>query len=253
MSEAPVSMVERIVLILKAFEGSQASRLNLGEIATLTNLPKSSTFRILQQLVDARLVEREDKDYRLGLGIFELGSLFPHRNKIVAYAKPYMQELSAGGRFVAHLAMIDGTEVVYLDKIGGRFAGSLPSRIGGRFTAHKTAVGKSILALANPIQLDNYLEEMFVKKNDTQGMQKLQDEIVKIRQLNYATERNEAVEGVACVAAPIPHGNGTMAAISICGPAEHISEEKLRGNIRVAATAISRGIAFKSPRGRNAA
>jgi DNA-binding IclR family transcriptional regulator len=239
---APVAMVDRIVVILKSFEGSNGSRLNLAEISALAGLPKSSTFRILQQLVAARLVERDGKDYRLGLGIFELGSLFPHRNMIVSQSKPFLQELSAGGRLVAHLAMLDGTEVVYLDKIGGRFAGQLPSRIGGRFTAHRTAVGKAILAHADIVSANRYFEKMFIAREDAEGLYRLHSEMTKIRQFGYSQEHDEAVSGISCVGASIMHGNQAIAAISICGPTEHINVARLQSNVRVAAITISRGL-----------
>lgn len=233
-------MVERVVLILQCFEDSHGFPLNLADVADLTGLPKSSTFRILQQLVDARLVERDEMEYRLGLGIFELGSLFPHRNEVVSHARAYMQELSSGGRFVAHLAILDGTEVVYLDKVGGAFAGRLPSRIGGRFTAHRTAVGKAILAQAGRGPVKHYFDKMFIERDDPVGLRRLQNDILQVRKLGYASEHGEAVAGVSCVAAAITNGDSAIAAISICGPSEHLDVERLRNRVRIAATCISR-------------
>ena len=165
---------------------------------------------------------------------------------IVARAKPFLQELSAGGRLVAHLAMLDGTEVVYLDKIGGRFAGQLPSRIGGRFTAHRTAVGKSILANSDIVSANRYFEKMFIERQDPTGLFRLQKEMATIRQSGYADEHGEAVSGISCVAASIMHGGHAIAGVSICGPSEHINVARLQSNVRVAAIAISRGLS-RSP------
>lgn len=241
MSEVPVSMVNRVVTILQAFEGDQA-RLSLAEIASASGLPRSSTHRILQQLVDARLIERIDREYRLGLGIFELGSLVPHRNRLVFAARPVMQKLSASGHVVAHLAVLDQREVVYLEKIGGVFAGTLPSRIGGRFDAHCTGVGKAILAHLTNTQLEQYLSlslEGHTASSITDS-EKLKNELDVIKQRGYATETGEAVQGVSCVAAPIFHGNLAVAAISICGPTQHLDPSKLRDHVRMAATSVAR-------------
>src|SRR5690625_838062 len=131
MSKLPVSMVHRVALILRAFEAGPP-HLTLAEISELTHLPKTSAFRILRQLVEAELLERCDGKFRLGLGLFELGSLVQHRDAIVTIARPYLQGLCVAGRFAAHLAILDAGEVVYLDKAGGSFAGGLPSRVRGR-------------------------------------------------------------------------------------------------------------------------
>lgn len=241
MSEIPVSMVSRVVTILQAFEGDQA-KFSLAEIATASGLPKSSTHRILQQLVDARLIERIGREYRLGLGIFELGSLVPHRNRLVFAARPVLQKLSASGHFVAHLAVLDRREVVYLEKVGGTFAGTLPSRIGGRLDAHCTGVGKAILAHLERVKLDQYLQDSLESRTESSitDSEKLLLELEIIKQQGYATETGEAVPGVSCVAAPILHGNEVIAALSICGPTPHLDVSKLRDHVRMAATSVSR-------------
>lgn len=243
MTQPPASMVDRVVVILRAFEGARG-HLSLGQVVALTKFPRSSAHRILQQLVAARLLGREGDNYHLGLGIFELGSLVSHRNAIVAAAKPIMHELSASGFNVVHLAMLDHNDVVYLEKVGGRLSGSLPSRIGGRLPAHCTGVGKAILAFSPP----NVVEAILERKLDSRTSatiaepEALRDELQRIKQAGYASDRGEAVPSVGCIAAPVFEFGTVTAAISVCGPVNEIDASRLRRSVQLAATEVSRRI-----------
>ncbi|MBV0893692.1 IclR family transcriptional regulator [Microbacterium sp. NC79] len=241
MSEtAPVSMVDRVVLILEAFQRGSAT-LSLADIAEVTRLPRSSTHRIVQQLLAARWLDRCEGGYRLGLGIFELGSLVADRNRIVTAARPFMQQLSAG-RYVVHVGMRDDRDVVYLDKVGGPFAGKLPSRIGGRLPAHCTGVGKAILAYSEPEVVDAYFSGGLEARtpHSLADPTLLRSALRKIRAVGLAFDLSEAVEGVECVAAPLFDTNGVCAAISVSGPTGHVDQQLLGRSVRMAAIAISR-------------
>ena len=151
MSEAPSSMVDRVVLILSIFERSSAEALTAGQISVRSGIPRSSVQRILQQLVSARWLKRHEDGYALGLRMFEIGSLVAHRSRITRAARPFIHELAERTGQVVHLAVLDQQDVVYLDKVASAFADrafadTLPSRVGGRLPAHCTAVGKALLA-----------------------------------------------------------------------------------------------------------
>src|SRR5579863_222454 len=145
MSEAPSSMVDRVVLILSIFERSSEA-LTGGQISVRSGIPRSSVHRILQQLVSARWLMRHEDGYALGLRMFEIGSLVAHRSRITCAARPVIHELAARTGQVVHLAVLDQQDVVYLDKVAGApadraptnrvvanraFADMLPSRVGG--------------------------------------------------------------------------------------------------------------------------
>ncbi len=78
--------------------------------------------------------------------LVELGSLAVHQDRLHRAAIPLLHELHRATGLVVHLAVLDGTDVVYLEKIGDRMAAAIPTRVGGRQPAHCTAVGKAILA-----------------------------------------------------------------------------------------------------------
>jgi DNA-binding IclR family transcriptional regulator len=98
-----------------------------------------SGHRVLSDMVAVRLLDRTDAGYHLGGHLFELGMRAWVERSLLEVAIPFLEELNAGIHETVHLGVLDGTDVVYLTKIGGRRQASAPSRIGGRMPAHCTA------------------------------------------------------------------------------------------------------------------
>ncbi len=147
--DLPPSMIERMTLVLSAFD-SRTSRLTLEEVTYRAQLPRSTVHRILLQLVRLNWVEHASFGYCLGRRALGLAGGDGGHSEIRAAAAPLLHELHMQTGMVVHLAVLDGAESVYLDKIGGRFASTLPSRVGGRGPAYSTAGGKSMLAWLDP-------------------------------------------------------------------------------------------------------
>ena len=243
MPAAPSSMTDRVVAILDIFEGS-AKALTIGQISVRTGLPRSSAHRILQQLVSARWVEHRDDGYALGLRMFEIGSLVVHHGRITDVARPFMQQLCGRTGHVVHLAVLDKRDVVYLEKVGGTFASSLPSRIGGRLPAHCTGVGKALLAYSPRAVVDQYLKAGLRRRTNASiaTPARMQAVLMNIRDVGYSTERDEAVPGVGCVAAPIFDLDSAVAAISICGPRDRVRADDFKCQVMETAAEISRSL-----------
>ena len=243
MSEAPSSMVDRVVLILSVFERSSEA-LTAGQVSVRSGIPRSSVQRILQQLVSARWLKRHDDGYALGLRMFEIGSLVAHRSRITSVARPIIRELRQRTGQVVHLAVLDQQDVVYLDKVGGAFADTLPSRVGGRFPAHCTAVGKALLAYSPQATVNEYLATGLRRRTlaSLATPAALEAAIAGIRSAGYAAERDEAVPGVACVAAPIRSFDEVVAAVSVCGPRDQVRAKELRPLVMWTAAEISRSL-----------
>src|SRR6202034_1086110 len=141
------AVIDRIALVLDAFDGP--GRLTLAQLVRRTGLPRSSAHRVLERLVQLRWLRRSGRDYELGMRLVELGSLAVHQDRLVRAAAPLLGELHRATGLVVHLAVLDGPDVVYLDKISDRALGATPTRVGGRQPAHCTAVGKAILAYSD--------------------------------------------------------------------------------------------------------
>ena len=249
MSEAPSSMVDRVVLILSIFERSSSEALTAGQISVCSGIPRSSVQRILQQLVSARWLKRHDDGYALGLRMFEIGSLVAHRSRITSAARPFIHELAERTGQVVHLAVLDQQDVVYLDKVGSAvadraFADTLPSRVGGRLPAQCTAVGKALLAYSPQATVNEYLATGLRRRTEASlaTPTALEAAMVSIRNSGYATERDEAVRGVACVAAPIRNFDEVVAAVSVCGPRDRMRAKDLPPLVMWTAAEISRSL-----------
>ncbi|WP_433608064.1 IclR family transcriptional regulator [Prescottella agglutinans] len=240
--ELPPSMVERMTLILDAFDG-RASRLTLEEVACRTQLPRSTVHRILDQLVRLNWVEHASFGYCLGRRALGLGGGDGGHSEIRAAAAPLLHELHMQTGMVVHLAVLDGSESIYLDKVGGRFASTLPSRVGGRGPAYSTAGGKSMLAWLDPERVDSLYEERLSRCTDRTitDISTLHQELNRIRQRRgLAFERGESVRGVACVGVAVRGHDGPVAGISLCGDARTAQLERVAPLVVDAAREVSR-------------
>ncbi|NKS77359.1 hypothetical protein GS539_15170, partial [Rhodococcus hoagii] len=105
---------------------------------------------------------------------------------------------------VVHLAVLDGAESVYLDKIGGRFASTLPSRVGGRGPAYSTAGGKSMLAWLDPERVDSLYEQRLAPCPDepSPASRRCIRNSTASAAARMAFESGESVRGVAASASP---------------------------------------------------
>lgn len=237
-TDSPIAVINRVNTLLDAFRGGD--HFTLSSLARRTGLPRSSTHRLLGQLVDAQWLQRSGNHYKLGMKIFELGSIAQHHNQVHQSALPVMHELARATGLVVHLAVLDGPDVVYLEKIGGGFGMALPSHVGGRMPAHRTAVGKARLAHTR-VGLDEHVDG--APGREVADPVRLRQELARVREQSVALDRDESVIGASCVAAVIGDGCRTVGAISVCGPTDHVTPTALAGPVRQAALHAWRRIA----------
>lgn len=235
--ETPSALIDRISLVLDAFEGP--GRLTLAQIVRRTGLPRSSAHRMLERLVRLRWLRRNRRDYELGMRLVELGSLAVHQDRLVRAAGPPLGELHRATGLVVHLAVLDGPDVVYLDKIADHALGAIPTRVGGRQPAHCTAVGKAMLAYGDN-EVD--LRVRKTKYSISTGSQ-LAAELAKVRAHGVAFEREESLLGFGCVAAPIGGPGAAVAAVSVCGPMNRMMfDQRMVAQVRMTAMHIWRNV-----------
>ena len=240
-----VSMIERMTLILDAFDVTTPT-LTLLEIVERTGLPRSTVHRILDQMIRLRWLAHSAGGYRLGMRTLELGGLTADHNEIRDEVSPLLHELSQRTGMVGHLAVLDGREVVYLDKAGGRFAASLPTRLGGRMPAHATALGKAMLATLEPPIAEAAFRTRMPRLTARTLCEPdaLHRELGQIRlRQGVAVDREEAVAGTACVAAPL-RGRGTPpAALSLTGRVDGMSFDRVARVVLEVAHEVGRALA----------
>ncbi|WP_285031632.1 IclR family transcriptional regulator [Mycolicibacterium sp. lyk4-40-TYG-92] len=232
----PSNVIDRVSRVLDAFDGP--GRLTLAQVVRRTGLPRSSAHRMLERLVMLRWLRRDGFDYELGVRLVELGNLALHQDRIHQAATPLLRDLHRATGLVVHLAVLNGPDVVYLEKIGDQLIAAIPTRIGGRQPAHCTAVGKAILAYSDSAVVD--LAKRRTRFSVATNAQ-LDAELDKVRAHGVAVEREESVRGFGCVAAPIGRVGEAVAAVSVCGPlAQMTFDRRLVTPVRITATAIWR-------------
>ncbi|WP_336883117.1 IclR family transcriptional regulator [Rhodococcus globerulus] len=206
-----------MTLILDMFEGS-ISRLTLEELTVATQLPRSTVHRILDQLIQLDWIRRGASGYRLGKRAMIFGDRYNAQAQIRAAASPLLHELQVQTGKVVHLSVLDGGDIIYLDKIGGRLAAAMQSQVGGRAPAHSTAGGKAMLAWLPPERIDSLYNNGLKRRTDRtiSDLTVLHLELNRIRRrYGLAFDQGEAMPGIACVGAAIRISDDPVAGISL--------------------------------------
>lgn len=243
------SMVGRMTRILDAFGRSETS-LTLEEVEGRTGLPRSTAHRILNQLIQLGWIARGDHGYSLGHRALRSGGGAHSWDELRMAAAPVLHRLQVHTRLVVHLGVLDGPEVVFLDKIGGAFAASLPSDVGTRWWLTSNGLGKSILAYLPPEGVQELLRDCpeHVDSAD-EGLTTVHCELNVIRRMRgIAFDRGGGMPGVGAVACVVRGPDGPVGAISVCGELKQMHLERLAPLVAMAAQHVSEAL-YPEPAG----
>jgi DNA-binding IclR family transcriptional regulator len=231
------SVLGRLVDILDAFDEMNQA-LTLNELTLRTGLPKSTVHRFAEQLRAVGWLERELSGYRVGMRLFEVGRLATRRSRLCEPALPHLQELALKTGLAAQLAILDDTEVVYLQCIRTGEV-HIPTREGGRMPAYCTGLGKAMLAFDEAASADVLSHDLERRtRNTIHSADTLERELCEIRERGVAFDRQESFDGLACVAAPLRSLGRAIGAISVAGPVELVEPKVLAPYVQQVAAAI---------------
>ena len=231
------TVLGRSAAIMEAFDGAQQV-LSLADLNKRTGLPKSTLHRLVDQLCQVGWLERDHGGYRVGLRMFEFGTLAVDGNRLHEAAFPHLQALASRTGLAAQLAILDHAEVVYLERI---VVGPirLPTRRGGRKPAYCTALGKAIAAYDDDAVREVTAAPMPRKTTQTiTEPAALRAELRRVREAGVAYDRGEAYEELVCVAAPIRSSGQAIAAVSVTGLAGRMRWSVMTEAVRGTAAAI---------------
>ena len=234
----------RAFRLLTAF-GPADTELSLAELCRRTGIPKSTAHRQLKELEGWDVVERTPGGFRLGMRLFELGQLAPRQRGLREAAMPFLADLLEATHETVHLAVPDGTDMVYVDKIDTRRAPALPSRVGGRMPSHCTAVGKAVLAFSPPDRVQAVLRTGLARRTPRTVVAPgiLLRQLAEVRRTGIAAEHEESEVGLSCVAAPVFDARSRpIAAISLSGRSSRFEAARLGPAVRTAALGLSRAL-----------
>lgn len=237
--------ITKALQILEAFREAGPA-LGVSDVARLVGMPKSTAFRVLSHLADSGYVERTGRFYVLGSRLFELGNAVQmcRRDGLRGLALPHLGELHATTGKVAHLAVLDGTDVVYLEKVHGLKAMDVDTVVGGRTPAACTALGKAMLAFSDRSAIGRVLEGGLVRRTaySHSDPARFLAELRWVNMERIAHDREENRLGLACTAAPIVIDGRAVGAISLSGAATRAEAPQLTAQLQRAAAAITAGL-----------
>jgi DNA-binding IclR family transcriptional regulator len=220
-------VLDRAVDILEAFLRI-GPELGVSEISRALGMTKATTHRLLTALKRRDLVSQDaaTRRYRLGIKLWELGSRATADFSWLERVKPYLERLTAEMGETAHLAILEESEILYVDKVETSRSLRMPSQVGRRNPAHSTALGKAMLAYLSDDVLTWILSRRPLSRATPATITDpttLRSELAKIRADGYAVDNEELEEGLRCVAAPVrDHHGRVIAAVSCAGPTSRL-------------------------------
>lgn len=206
------SVTSRVLAILAAFE-TGPSALSLSEIAIRAELPLPTAHRLVGELAAWGAMQRDDKGrYTIGLRLWEIAQ--NAERQLRETARPYLQDLFSMTQETTHLAVREGHEALYIDRIYSSKRVPRASRVGGRLPLHATAVGKVLLAYEEQWLREAYCQRQLEAPTARTHVDpsQLTAELESIRAAGYATTYEEVRPGSCSIAVPVIGRDGTAPA-----------------------------------------
>lgn len=244
------SVTARALQVLETFTPARPV-LRLADISRHSGLPLTTAHRLVKELTDWGALEREPGgDYRIGLRLWEIASLAPRGLGLREAALPYLSDLGQITRENVQLAVRDDLSVVYVERLAGRDAVRVLTRVGGRFALTPTGVGLVLLAYAPPEVQERALAQTLVRHTEKTlcSPEEVRRALAEVRRTGVAISDRQVTMDAVSIAAPV-HGpeNTVVAAVSVVAHADSVNPHAVAPLVQVAARGISRslGAAFR--------
>ncbi len=206
------SVTSKVLAMVAAFESSPGP-LTLTQLADAAEIPLPTAHRLVAELVQWGALERDDHGrYTIGMRLWEISQHGGRRLRDAA--RPFLNDLFSFTGETAHLAVRDGGEALYVDRVYSAKRVPRASRVGGRLPLHATAVGKVLLAYEDEWVRDGYMRQRLTAptRRTTTNPSRLAAELAGIREQGYATTYEEVRVGSCSIAVPVLTGPGTAVA-----------------------------------------
>ncbi|MCY0898660.1 MAG: IclR family transcriptional regulator [Firmicutes bacterium] len=205
--ESVVKSADRVVTVLSVL-AEVPTGLTFTDLLARLELPRSSLHALLQTLLQSRMIvyDGETKLYHYGPKVWELSMSYYHRIHLVPLAWPYLQEIRDRTNQTVQMAILDGSDILYVAKIESSHPLQLVSHVGSRLPAYATGLGKALLATLGPSALDRVLKGVTFQRftsNTVGSHDELVHELALTRERGYAVDHGEYSADVRCVAYPV--------------------------------------------------
>jgi len=230
--------------------------LSNAEISRKLEIPKSSASYILRTLEKQGYLHRDEESgkYRVGLKILSLSRGALSGIDVREVALPIMRHLMEKTNLTCHLAILDGPEAVYIEKVEPQGFIRMDTWVGRRMRVHATSVGKALVAHIPQPQLEKIISERAMEKRTAKTittLPRLLKELEKVRGQGYAVDDEENNIGARCVGAPIFNQQGLIeASIGLSGTINQVNAQtmlRILEALKDAARHISMQLGYRAP------
>lgn len=227
-----LSSVTSALQLLRVFSVEE-TELGISALAKELGVAKSTAHRLAVTLATEGFLEQnlENGRYRLGLALFELGTLVRRRMDVSTLGLPLLGALRDTTQEAVHLAMLAQTDIVYLYNLESSQAVGTRSYLGMRKPAFCTSEGRVLLGFAPPELTTAVMKEGLLKRTpntitDPKALIRILEEV---RTSGYALDDEESEIGMRGLAAPVRDASGkVIAAVGLSGPMQRLSKKELR-------------------------
>ncbi|WP_043737415.1 IclR family transcriptional regulator [Nocardia asiatica] len=235
------STVDRVLAVLSAFDDRHRV-LTLSELAARAGVPLSTAHRHVAAMVrGGALARRSDGRFTVGRLIWSLGLLAPAQTGLRQAAEPFLHDIYGATLATVHLAVREGEQVLYLDRLAGHASIPVVSRVGSKLPLHATGVGKVLLAHApEDVRLRVLGSLRRITPYTVVQASRLQEQLDRVVRDGYATTAEEMTLGACSVAVPIRNESEVVAALGIVVSNLARDRRRLAAALQVAAQGISR-------------
>jgi DNA-binding IclR family transcriptional regulator len=198
------------------------------ELANRLGHSKSTIHSHLRTLEEHHLVVREETQYRLSLRFLDVSSHVRDQFGNYDIIRNELENLAEETGEVAQFGVEEHGQVSYLYKVTGAQGVETASSVGTQQSIHSTSLGKAILAHLTDDRVHAILDETGLPgktENTITDRAELFEELERVRSRGYATDDEENVDGLRCIAAPVMGNDGILGAVSVSGPSSRFSGE----------------------------
>ena len=228
-----VPAVTRALDILELFLDGDGT-LSAPDIVRKLQLPRTTVHELVTPLAARSYIVQvpgQPGRYRLGVRPYQLGSRYAEQLDLAAEGQQVARAVAETCDETVHVAILEGTDVIYIAKVDSTHAVRMVSAAGRRLPAHCTSVGKMLLASLPEQLLASRIQEgvplVAMTPNSITDPVALREALDDIRRRGVAIENRESNPDVSCVAAPVRDRSGqVVAALSISVPMIRWSEDR---------------------------
>ncbi len=246
-----VQSVERALDIIEVL-AVEPEGLGVTEIAGRLNLHKSTAHRLISTLAGRGYLEKTDSgNYKVGIKLIGAVSCYINSLELQTEARPYLAKITGALNLTAHLGVLDGNQVVYIEKMDVVSSVKLYSQIGLHVHAYCSSLGKCLLSNYSKEDLENRMANCsFMKFTEKTigSMEEFHEEMIKVRAQGWAMDDEESEVGHRCIGTPIYDYRGDIiASISASGPTAQLTRERIPevvATLKDAAIQLSRDMGY---------